>query len=102
MSFLPTPVASSGTGQRADRRGVCQVEKCLGIEAARTIIMEQVQYTMQQYGIHIDKRHTMLLVSVGDLEAPVVVASPMVAGRAHVDESAGSPTPLFSIRRVTP
>jgi len=38
------------------------VEKCLGIEAARTIIMEQVQYTMKNYGIHIDNRHTMLLV----------------------------------------
>jgi len=40
---------------------VLEVERTLGIEAARTMIMKEVEYTMGKYGIKVDHRHTMLL-----------------------------------------
>jgi len=36
----------------------CQV---LGIEAARQSIINEIEYVMGSYGIHIDARHTQLL-----------------------------------------
>ena len=38
-----------------------QVEKTLGIEAARTTIINEIQYTMVNHGRSIDRRHVMLL-----------------------------------------
>uniref|UniRef100_A0A8B9YQI9 DNA-directed RNA polymerase n=1 Tax=Bos mutus grunniens TaxID=30521 RepID=A0A8B9YQI9_BOSMU len=38
-----------------------QVEKTLGIEAARTTIINEIQYTMVNHGMSIDRRHVMLL-----------------------------------------
>ena len=40
---------------------VAEVEICLGIEAARKLIMDEVGYVFGQYGIEIDIRHLMLL-----------------------------------------
>jgi DNA-directed RNA polymerase III subunit RPC1 len=40
---------------------VAEVERCLGIEAARRKIMEEIKYTMGSHGMSIDDRHTMLL-----------------------------------------
>ncbi|MEJ1286960.1 hypothetical protein NN561_017974 [Cricetulus griseus] len=37
------------------------VEKTLGIEAARTTIINEIQYTMVNHGMSIDRRHVMLL-----------------------------------------
>lgn len=39
------------------------LETCsvLGIEAARKCIINEIIYTMSQYGMHIDDRHTQLL-----------------------------------------
>jgi DNA-directed RNA polymerase III subunit RPC1 len=38
-----------------------EVAKALGIEAARRTIVGEVEYTMEQHGMAIDSRHTMLL-----------------------------------------
>lgn len=38
-----------------------EVEKVLGIEAARQSIIDQIQYTMSKHGMTIDQRHVMLL-----------------------------------------
>lgn len=37
------------------------MEKTLGIEAARTTIINEIQYTMVNHGMSIDRRHVMLL-----------------------------------------
>lgn len=40
---------------------ILEVEKTLGIEAARSLIMKEVECTMGKYGIKVDHRHIMLL-----------------------------------------
>lgn len=40
---------------------VMETERVLGIEAARTKIMTEIQTTMSSHGMTIDARHTMLL-----------------------------------------
>ncbi|KAM0680575.1 hypothetical protein GINT2_001263 [Glugoides intestinalis] len=40
---------------------ILEIEKTLGIEAARSLIMHEVEYTMGKYGIKVDHRHVMLL-----------------------------------------
>ncbi|XP_064623865.1 DNA-directed RNA polymerase III subunit RPC1-like [Lineus longissimus] len=41
-----------------------EVEKTLGIEAARSTIMSEIQYTMVNHGMSIDIRHVMLLADL--------------------------------------
>jgi RNA polymerase Rpb1, domain 5 len=41
-----------------------QVEKTLGIEAARIMITEEISYIMSAYGISVDRRHLLLLSDV--------------------------------------
>ncbi|KAL7746501.1 DNA-directed RNA polymerase III subunit C1 (rpo31) [Sorochytrium milnesiophthora] len=43
---------------------VMEVEKVLGIEAARNVIIGEIQYTMGTHGMTIDPRHVMLLGDV--------------------------------------
>ncbi len=40
---------------------VMEIEKYLGIEAARAVIMSEIGFTMSQHGMGIDARHMMLL-----------------------------------------
>lgn len=40
------------------------MEKTLGIEAARTTIINEIQYTMVNHGMSIDRRHVMLLADL--------------------------------------
>ncbi|GBF92585.1 DNA-directed RNA polymerase III subunit [Raphidocelis subcapitata] len=40
---------------------IAEIEKFLGIEAARVSIMNEIKYTMGSHGMSIDERHTMLL-----------------------------------------
>lgn len=40
---------------------ILEVSKYLGIEAARTLIIREIEYTMGKHGIKIDHRHVMLL-----------------------------------------
>ena len=48
-------------GTKVKNNNVMEVGKVLGIEAARSTIIEQIDYTMEQHGMTIDSRHTMLL-----------------------------------------
>lgn len=41
-----------------------EVEKILGIEAARACIIGQIDYTMSSHGLGVDPRHLMLLGDV--------------------------------------
>lgn len=40
------------------------MERTLGIEAARTTIINEIQYTMVNHGMSIDRRHVMLLADL--------------------------------------
>ncbi|XP_030878224.1 DNA-directed RNA polymerase III subunit RPC1 [Leptonychotes weddellii] len=48
-------------GTRTTSNNTYEVEKTLGIEAARTTIINEIQYTMVNHGMSIDRRHVMLL-----------------------------------------
>lgn len=48
-------------GVKTDTNDIVETWKFLGIEAARTIIMTEIQKTMSAHGMAIDVRHTMLL-----------------------------------------
>lgn len=48
-------------GTRTKTNHVMEVQSTLGIEAARSTIMYEIQYTMSSHGMSIDARHTMLL-----------------------------------------
>lgn len=48
-------------GTTVHNNNVMEVASTLGIEAARSTIVEQIAYTMEQHGMTIDARHTMLL-----------------------------------------
>lgn len=41
-----------------------EVEKVLGIEAARSCIIKEIDYTMSSHGLGVDPRHIMLLGDV--------------------------------------
>jgi DNA-directed RNA polymerase beta' subunit len=40
---------------------IAELEKYLGIEAARNGVIHEIKYTMGEHGMSIDDRHTMLL-----------------------------------------
>jgi DNA-directed RNA polymerase III subunit RPC1 len=48
-------------GTKVKNNNIMEVAKHLGIEAARATIIGQIEYTMEQHGMTIDSRHTMLL-----------------------------------------
>ncbi|KAK9865213.1 hypothetical protein WJX84_010418 [Apatococcus fuscideae] len=48
-------------GEQSVTNSVAEIEKYLGIEAARKVIIQEVVKVMSAYGIQIDHRHTMLL-----------------------------------------
>ncbi|XP_051472737.1 DNA-directed RNA polymerase III subunit RPC1 isoform X4 [Apus apus] len=48
-------------GTKTTSNNTYEVEKTLGIEAARTTIINEIQYTMVNHGMSIDRRHVMLL-----------------------------------------
>ncbi|KAL7999807.1 putative DNA-directed RNA polymerase, subunit beta-prime [Plasmopara halstedii] len=51
---------------------VIEVEKTLGIEAARELISSEVNYIMSAYGIGIDRRHLMLLSDIMTFKGEVL------------------------------
>src|ERR1700733_3984257 len=51
-------------GEHTTSNHVMEVEKVLGIEAARRTIVNEIQYTMSSHGMSIDPRHVMLLGDV--------------------------------------
>ena len=51
---------------------IMEVEKTLGIEAARQTIMDEIQYTMSHHGMDIDSRHVSLLADVMSFRGDVL------------------------------
>lgn len=51
---------------------IIEVEKTLGIEAARELISSEVNYIMSAYGIGIDRRHLMLLSDIMTFKGEVL------------------------------
>ncbi|CAK4179374.1 unnamed protein product [Aphanomyces euteiches] len=51
---------------------IIEVEKTLGIEAARTLISSEMSYIMSAYGIGIDRRHLMLLSDIMTFKGEVL------------------------------
>jgi DNA-directed RNA polymerase III subunit RPC1 len=51
-------------GEKTTSNHIMEVEKVLGIEAARQVIIEQIDYTMSSHGLGVDPRHIMLLGDV--------------------------------------
>eukprot|EP00197_Chlamydomonas_leiostraca_P012021 CAMPEP_0202861128 /NCGR_PEP_ID=MMETSP1391-20130828/2625_1 /ASSEMBLY_ACC=CAM_ASM_000867 /TAXON_ID=1034604 /ORGANISM="Chlamydomonas leiostraca, Strain SAG 11-49" /LENGTH=1424 /DNA_ID=CAMNT_0049540457 /DNA_START=102 /DNA_END=4376 /DNA_ORIENTATION=+ len=59
---LQRVMATAGVlGSHTVTNHVAEVERCLGIEAARTAIKSEIQYTMGSHGMSIDDRHMGLL-----------------------------------------
>ncbi|XP_041032404.1 DNA-directed RNA polymerase III subunit RPC1 isoform X1 [Carcharodon carcharias] len=48
-------------GTHTTSNNTYEVEKTLGIEGARSTIIHEIQYTMKNHGMSIDRRHVMLL-----------------------------------------
>ena len=51
-------------GKSTTSNNTLEVASTLGIEAARTTIMNEVKYTMESHGMSIDIRHIMLLADL--------------------------------------
>lgn len=51
-------------GAKSTSNNTFEVEKTLGIEAARTTIINEIVYTMTNHGMSIDIRHVMLLADL--------------------------------------
>ena len=51
-------------GSNVSSNNTMEVEKTLGIEAARKTIMDEINYTMGSHGMSIDIRHVMLLADL--------------------------------------
>ena len=65
MNGLQAVVGIAGVrGEQTRSTHVAEVEKVFGIEAARTTIMQEIQYTMSHHGMDIDSRHVSLLADV--------------------------------------
>ena len=51
-------------GQKTRSNHVMEMQQILGIEAARTCIINEIEETMASHGMTIDIRHMMLLADV--------------------------------------
>ena len=68
-------------GTKTTSNDIMEIWKCLGIEAARGIIMAEIHKTMSSHGMSIDARHTMLLA---DCMTSKVVQLPTVPSIRYV------------------
>jgi len=70
---LLSVLATSGVDQkRTTSNHIIEVEKTLGIEAARLTVMNEIQYTMQQHGMSIDQRHVQLLADLMSFKGEIL------------------------------
>ncbi|XP_068111539.1 DNA-directed RNA polymerase III subunit RPC1 isoform X3 [Hyperolius riggenbachi] len=51
-------------GSHTTSNNTYEVERTIGIEAARSTIINEIQYTMVNHGMSIDRRHVMLLADL--------------------------------------
>jgi len=59
-------------GRNVTSNHIIEVEKVLGIEAARTVIAMEIRHNMKEYGIKVDTRHLMLLSDVMTFKGEVL------------------------------
>jgi len=59
-------------GDKTRSTHIMEVEKVLGIEAARRTIMHEIQFTMGAHGMDIDSRHVSLLSDVMSFRGEVL------------------------------
>lgn len=59
-------------GRNTKSNHVIEIERTLGIEAARRCIIDEIQYTMEGHGMSIDIRHMMLLADVMTFKGEVL------------------------------
>ncbi|KAL3647246.1 DNA-directed RNA polymerase III subunit 1 [Castilleja foliolosa] len=59
-------------GCKTTSNHIIEVEKTLGIEAARKKIIDEIQYTMSSHGMTIDIRHMMLLADLMTFKGEVL------------------------------
>ncbi|KAH9325041.1 hypothetical protein KI387_005219, partial [Taxus chinensis] len=59
-------------GRNTKSNHVIEIEQTLGIEAAISVIIEQIEYTMKSHGMSIDIRHMMLLADVMTFKGEVL------------------------------
>uniref|UniRef100_A0A7S1XTP6 DNA-directed RNA polymerase subunit n=1 Tax=Phaeomonas parva TaxID=124430 RepID=A0A7S1XTP6_9STRA len=70
---LGTVMGTPGVeGRLTESNNICEVLETLGIEAARLVIIKEIDYIMASYGISIDKRHLMLLSDVMTFKGEVL------------------------------
>ncbi|XP_021363401.1 DNA-directed RNA polymerase III subunit RPC1-like isoform X1 [Mizuhopecten yessoensis] len=70
---LRAVIATPGVkGSHVSSNNTLEVEKTLGIEAARTTIMNEINYTMSSHGMSIDIRHVMLLADLMTFKGEVL------------------------------
>lgn len=51
-------------GRNTKSNHIIEIEKTLGIEAARKCIIDEIRRTMESHGMSIDLRHMMLLADL--------------------------------------
>ncbi len=51
-------------GSQTTSNNTVEVFECIGIEAARSTIINEIDYTMSTHGMSIDIRHVMLLADL--------------------------------------
>ncbi|XP_013774384.1 DNA-directed RNA polymerase III subunit RPC1-like [Limulus polyphemus] len=73
-------------GTATSSNNICEVEKTLGIEAARATIIKEIRYTMENHGISVDRRHLMLLADLMTFKGEVLGITRF--GLAKMKESA--------------
>jgi DNA-directed RNA polymerase III subunit RPC1 len=59
-------------GDRTKSNHIIELQKVLGIEAARSVIASEIKYIMQAYGITVDRRHLTLLSDVMTFKGEVL------------------------------
>ena len=65
VGLLQAVMGTEGVeGVKTKTNHVMEAERTLGIEAARTCIIHEINATMQAHGMSIDVRHSMLLADV--------------------------------------
>eukprot|EP01103_Thecamoeba_quadrilineata_P014630 TRINITY_DN43_c1_g1_i1.p1 TRINITY_DN43_c1_g1~~TRINITY_DN43_c1_g1_i1.p1 ORF type:complete len:1495 (-),score=281.45 TRINITY_DN43_c1_g1_i1:137-4342(-) len=59
-------------GIHTNSNHIMEVEQVLGIEAARHVIISEIQYTMISHGMSIDYRHVMLLADIMSFKGEIL------------------------------
>lgn len=59
-------------GTQAKSNHILEMQNVLGIEAARTMISNEIGYIMRAYGITVDRRHLLLLSDVMSFKGEIL------------------------------